>query len=293
VDFINGTQFGKNFDSLLVSLKNLNMVFLVNYTAEMLELSSGDKFGNASNVYWHYGMYNDKNKLYKQHNPDMLPNGNIIISDSENFRIIEVEFSSKQIVWELNSSHGIDLFWAKDADYIKETDTFLITDTGNNRIIEINRSTKDIIWEFKNNRLMLPYESDLLPNGNILISGGGTGTLLEITRYYGEILWEFTINAPNQSNETHVNFFVFLLIFNGTYLMFVFMILQYQSIMLRKDEFIGHNEILFKIKAVISNKNFVLLTFGMLIMLFIMIFSVPIYVETGTMLMRLAISISK
>ena len=66
VDFINGSAFGDSYDSLLISIKKLNMIVLVNYTAEMNELEMGDAYGNASNVYWYYGADPDNIFMNKQ-----------------------------------------------------------------------------------------------------------------------------------------------------------------------------------------------------------------------------------
>jgi len=100
VDFVNGSDYGDSFDSLIISIKTFCLVVFVNYTQEMIEAVGGDKFGNASNVYWTYGNDGVEMVLNQQHNPDMMPNGNLLISDSDNERVIEVNVSTKEIVWE-------------------------------------------------------------------------------------------------------------------------------------------------------------------------------------------------
>jgi hypothetical protein len=214
VEFVNGTNYNKTYDSLLISIKHLNTIILVNYTAEMEECKNGDKIGNASNIYWNYGFENSTHYLYQQHNPDMLPNGNIIISDSENQRLIILNQTTKQIVWECKEAGGLEFSSAKDIDYLPATNTFLVTDTGNNRVLEMDWNGT-MLWEYYSNNVMLPYEADLLKNGNILISGGGLGTILEITREKDpELIWMFDIHANNQNGEYHVNLYQYVMQFN-------------------------------------------------------------------------------
>ncbi|GAH38294.1 unnamed protein product, partial [marine sediment metagenome] len=120
----------------------------------------------------------------RQHNPDYLNNGNIIIADSLRDRIVEINRTTKQIVLQYDEG----LRWPRDADEIGPN-RLLITDCFNNRVIEINKTSKEIIWQFDKN-IVIPYEADLLENGNILISGDYAGVVLEVNRD-GKIVWKY------------------------------------------------------------------------------------------------------
>jgi hypothetical protein len=213
VDFINGSDFGENFDSIMISIKKFCLVAFVNYTREMEEAIAGDKFGNASNIYWTFGNNGTDTVLNQQHNPDMMPNGNLLISDSDNERVIEVNVTTKEIIWEQKQAGGLEFSIAKDVDYIPATDTFLVTDTGNNRVLEMDRDG-NIIWSYQDPDFMVPYESDLLPNGNILSSGGGSGVFIEFNPTTKQVIWRFNINGYNSIEPNHINFALFIVILN-------------------------------------------------------------------------------
>ncbi|TFG22030.1 MAG: DUF1349 domain-containing protein [Promethearchaeota archaeon] len=132
----------------LITLRNFDTVVEVNPAGEIV---------------WAYGplIYdisedpNNHTILWGPHNSDRLSNGNTMIADSRNHRIIEVN-PAGEIVWELNTSH-IDLLWPRDCDKLPNGN-ILITDSYNHRIIEVN-STYDIVWECNTTR-DLPYEAD-------------------------------------------------------------------------------------------------------------------------------------
>jgi outer membrane protein assembly factor BamB len=189
VDFINGSQYNKTFDSLLISIRNFNMTILVNFTAEFNELQSNDEFGSTQNVYWWIG----SEILWAQHGPQMMPNGDILVADSRNGRIVEVNQTTKEIVFSLAEAGGIPFRWPRDADYLADSDTFLVTDSFNNRVIECTR-TGQILWEYSKD-LALPYEAQLLPNGHVLISSQVSGALLEITRPGEQLVWSYNANS--------------------------------------------------------------------------------------------------
>ncbi|TFG34448.1 hypothetical protein EU527_03275 [Candidatus Thorarchaeota archaeon] len=147
VEFINGTERGRSHDSLLVSLRNFDLILEINYT-------------NTKEVLWYYGEPKNHEILYEQHNPDIRENGNIIICDSENYRIVEIDYDTKETVWDfyLDFPYG-QLRWARDCDDIGNG-LYLITDSNNGRVLLVNRETKQIIREYGKDWLVQPYESD-------------------------------------------------------------------------------------------------------------------------------------
>ncbi|MHA1893953.1 MAG: aryl-sulfate sulfotransferase [Candidatus Helarchaeota archaeon] len=65
-------------------------------------------------VVWEYR--GDNRGLFFIHDADLLPNGNIMISDTVNDRVIEVNMTTKQVVWELNFRNSTQLNWSSYAD---------------------------------------------------------------------------------------------------------------------------------------------------------------------------------
>ena len=212
VDYINGTDYGTNYDSLLVSMKAFNLVFLLNYTQEMLERSAGDYWGNASNIYWYYGDPNDSTILNEQHNPDMLSNGNLVIADSANRRVIEVNRTTKNIEWELTEADGQAFRWVKDADYQTDTDSFLITDSSNNRIVNM-KLNGDVLWTFTHPELVIPHEADLTADGRLVVGTSTSGSIIDVDPLNQQDIVVIKMNSLFNS-EPHIDLIEFLTIFN-------------------------------------------------------------------------------
>ncbi|MFX1252795.1 MAG: aryl-sulfate sulfotransferase [Promethearchaeota archaeon] len=172
----------ETWNACLVSIRNFDLVVEINYTAEKIGSPN-----NPNNIVWFYGEYNNKELLNRQHNPDYLSNGNIIIADSGNNRIIEVNYTTRERVWQYEG--GLD--WPRDATELPNGN-ILITDSENNRIFEVNKVSKETIWTFKG-ELTLPYEAEILENGNILVSSSLNGIVYEINKD-GIVVWRYGIS---------------------------------------------------------------------------------------------------
>ena len=174
VDFKNYSTWS----ALLISIRNFDLIVEVNYTAE--QISPND----PSNIVWYFGDYGNHSLLNHQHNPDYLSDGNIIVSDSENNRILKVNYTTKEIYWIYQGG----LNWPRDADEL-ENGNILITDSMNGRIIEVDEDSKAIVWEFRGD-LLNPYEADRLENGNTLVGNGLGGVVYEIN-HDGIEVWRY------------------------------------------------------------------------------------------------------
>jgi hypothetical protein len=134
--------------------------------------------------------------LNRPHNADRLPNGNTLICNSEDDLIVEVNPSGK-VVWQFGDTFPLN--WPRDADRLPNGNT-LVTDTRNGRVLEVTPEGKSI-WSFAG--LALPYESDRLDNGNILIADNLHKRVIQVSPQ-GEIVWEFR-NFPESYLETLQN----------------------------------------------------------------------------------------
>jgi len=183
------------------------MIVEINYTAEKLGPSN-----NPDNIVWYYGEYQNHSILQRQHNPDYLSNGNIIIADSENNRILEVNYTTKEVEWVYQE--GLD--WPRDADELPNGN-ILITDSLNSRVFIINKVSKLIIWQFKGD-LVNPYEADLLENGNILIGNGIGGVVYELNED-GVIVWKYGLSYLK--SVVYLNCIITILM-SSVFLFFIF-----------------------------------------------------------------------
>lgn len=170
---LNGIDYKEyeNYSACLISIREFSLIVEVNYTAERT-----DSENDPDNIIWYYGDYKDTDLLNHQHNPDYLDDGNIIIADSGNNRVIELDYKKKEVVWEYKEG----LNWPRDADDLNDG-RILITDTQNDRIILLDKEKKEILWSHELD-ILLPYEADLLDDDKILVGNGHGGTVLEINR---------------------------------------------------------------------------------------------------------------
>jgi hypothetical protein len=148
-EWVNGSRKGRDYDSILISMRNFDMIVEVNYS-------------QTKEIIWYYGEPLQKSKLNHQHNVDIRDNGNVIICDSENHRIVEIDYETKEVVWEYAPEFPEgELRWARDCDDIGNG-TYMITDSNNGRVFFLDRDTKEILVEYGKDFLVQPYESDLV-----------------------------------------------------------------------------------------------------------------------------------
>ena len=84
--------------------------------------------------------------LYEQHDPNRVAGGEtVLIADSENDRVVEIDTNTEAIVWEFGGD-GL-LTWPRDADRLPNGNT-LIADTQNDRVIEVNPAG-EIVWRYR------------------------------------------------------------------------------------------------------------------------------------------------
>ncbi|PIE23844.1 MAG: hypothetical protein CSA62_05460 [Planctomycetota bacterium] len=145
-----------------------------------------DRDGTAA---WEYPEFQGKidrdKELNDPRDADRLSNGNTLITDYGNARVIEVS-PEHEIVWSYGGKRRKALsFEPYNADRLSNGNT-LITDYGGSRIIEVDRKG-EIVWEYKG--LSYPSDADRLPNGNTLVVCSRPAQVIEISPG-GQIVWE-------------------------------------------------------------------------------------------------------
>ena len=126
-------------DRVLVSFRNISTVL-------MIDKASGE-------ITWKIGW----DIIARQHDPSLLPNGNILIFDNGERRKNDVRVFS--------------------------------------RVVEIDPRTNEIVWEYRDRPYFNFYSSRIsgarrLPNGNTLITEGMFGRMFQVTPQ-GEVVWEY------------------------------------------------------------------------------------------------------
>ncbi len=143
----------------------------------------------VGNIIWNYN-----EGLRFAHSGRRMRNGNILITDTTNDRLLEVT-QDKTIVmnsddWGKGSgklSDGSHLHYPNEA-FELEDGTFLVTDRNNDRCIQVD-SGGHVLWSF-DRELHHPHNANPLPNENILVSDSDGNRVLEITRKK-EIIWSY------------------------------------------------------------------------------------------------------
>jgi hypothetical protein len=159
-------------------------------------------------ITWQYGCaeiyesgrcsYGDgSNQLYAPTSA-MYVDGNILVSDKSNNRVIELN-KAKDIVWTYSTDLDTPTF-----AYPMSNGNVLITDSINNRVIEV-KTSGEIVWTYgcikmtntdkcvagkEANELNVPNSAIELDNGNILISDKGNNRVLEVTKNW-ETVFEY------------------------------------------------------------------------------------------------------
>ena len=125
-------------------------------------------------------------------NPHRLANGNTLINEALNDRVIEVS-PDGEIVWEYT-----EVIYPTDSVRMENGST-LIADKGNKRVIMVTPD-KEIVWEYSGNGQVLTaaYGVRALDNGNVLIADQGNmedpksiARIIEVTGDK-EVVWEYS-----------------------------------------------------------------------------------------------------
>jgi hypothetical protein len=142
-------------DRYLVSVRNAHQLVVVERGEGVVEVvNEGDPDTTRG----------DPALLRQQHNPQWLGNGSVLVADSHNDRIVELERGPDgewEVAWEIYAAEGVNFNWPRDADRLENGNT-LITDSLNKRLVEVNRSGT-VVWSY--NTPEVPYEAERLPEG--------------------------------------------------------------------------------------------------------------------------------
>jgi len=185
----------------VIRLKNKNNLVLDRDRNTIVELAPKEKFK------WIYKASERKNELLKPSSFAVLDDGNILIADTENHRIIEVNLNC-EVIWEYGTrgEAGSDFGYLNRPMDIQKTyeQTYLITDTGNNRILEFSKLFNEekqtyelkLFWEYNNLNKPLSAFKDL--NGKYLVLDSGNKRIIELDEEKN-ITWEYkTDKAPEE-----------------------------------------------------------------------------------------------
>ena len=197
-------------DRYLVSVRNAHQLVVVERgegVVEVINEGEGTTTGSPS-------PRGDPTLLRQQHNPQWLGNGSVLVADSHNDRIVELERGADgewRTAWEIYGAEGVNFNWPRDADRLENGNT-LITDSLNKRLVEVNRSG-ETVWSY--NTPEVPYEAERLPEGETVgglayADGGvddattiGEGRSIPVLSFL-LVLFQTGVQTPFWFTELHV-----------------------------------------------------------------------------------------
>ena len=152
------------------------------------------------NIVWQYGQAgvtgSGQNQLNVPVAAIQLPNGNFLITDQGNNRIIEVNHK-KKIVWSYGPASGPGALNGPNSAEQLKNKHILIADQSNNRVIEITRGGK-IVWEYDAGINTAAFASRL-PDGNTMIVDAGNARIIIVTPGK-QVVFEYFTNTSPDSN---------------------------------------------------------------------------------------------
>ena len=195
-------------DRYLVSVRNAHQLVVVERGEGVVGVINGDEETESASP------QGDPTLLRQQHNPQWLGNGTVLVADSHNDRIVELQRDSSgewQPVWEIYGAEGVKFNWPRDADRLANGNT-LITDSLNKRVVEVNRSG-ETVWSY--NTPEVPYEAERLPEGETVggvsyaAAGGDEATTIGESRdipvlSFLLVIFQTGIQTPFWFTEVHV-----------------------------------------------------------------------------------------
>ena len=162
-------------------------------------------------IVWQYGQFRvtgfGANQLNTPVQNTYLPNGNVLITDQGNQRIIEVQRSDNSIVWQYGENgvagNGPNQLNNPNSAELLANGNILIADENNNRAIEVTHTNPSSIFAtftVQGTASGMAFASRL-PNGNTLLTDSNNSHIVEVDSG-DNIVWEFFTNTRPGSNSS-------------------------------------------------------------------------------------------
>ncbi len=164
----------------------------------------------AGNIVWQYGQFGvtgfGPNQLNTPVQNTFLPNGNVLITDQGNERIIEVQRTDNSIVWQYGQNGvvgiGRNQLNNPNAAELLPNGHVLISDENNNRAIEVTHDTPSrIVATFTAHGTASGVAfASRLTNGNTLITDSNNARIVEVDSK-DNVVWQYFTNNRQGSNR--------------------------------------------------------------------------------------------
>ena len=163
----------------------------------------------AGNIVWQYGQFGvtgfGPNQLNTPVQNTFLPNGNVLITDQGNERIIEVQRSNNAIVWQYGQNgvvgNGTNQLSNPNAAELLSNGHILISDENNNRAIEVTHTMPSrIVATFTAHVTVSGVAfASRLQNGDTLITDSNNNRIVEVDKK-DNVVWHYVTTNRLGSN---------------------------------------------------------------------------------------------
>jgi len=146
----------------------------------------------VGNIVW---QFDDHGKFRFTHSARRMSNGNTLITDTTNNRLLEVT-PDKKIMMNSDDfgggtgrlSDGSHFHYPNEAFELADG-TFLVTDRNNDRCLQVNQEGQ-VLWSYGEGVLHHPHHANPLPNRNILVADSDGNRIIEVNRNK-DIVWSY------------------------------------------------------------------------------------------------------
>jgi hypothetical protein len=161
----------------------------------------------SGEIVWQYGKFgvtgSGPNELSSPVQDTYLPNGDVLITDQGNQRVIEVERRSKNIVWQYGmtgvSGRGPNQLNNPNSAELLDNGHVLISDENNDRAIEVNKAHQIVVTYTAHGTVSGVAFASRLPNGHTLITDSNNNRIVEVNAG-DNVVWQYATNTDPASN---------------------------------------------------------------------------------------------
>ncbi|MFC1888382.1 PQQ-binding-like beta-propeller repeat protein [Thermodesulfobacteriota bacterium] len=202
---IGGMNFGHSADivgdEMLVSDTENDRVFIV-------EAANGiDTASPGFSVVWNSETDGNFDLDYVN-DADFLTDGNLLLTDRDNHRIMDVDRATGEIDWQFGvtgqpGSNDTHLNGPHNGDRLDDGST-IVADSNNNRVLVIAEDGS-VLWEYDPSgadALNWPRDADMLDDDHVLITDSRNGRVVEVNPA-GVVVWEFTISVVGTQSQPY------------------------------------------------------------------------------------------
>jgi hypothetical protein len=162
----------------------------------------------SGHIVWQYGQFGvtgaGPNQLSSPVQNTFLPNGDVLITDQGNQRIIEVT-PRHRIVWQYGmtgvAGAGPDQLDSPNSAELLSNGHILISDENNNRAIEVTRRHVIVATYTAHGTVSGVAFASRLPNGHTLITDSNNSRAVEVDAH-DNVVWQFVTNTEAGSNPS-------------------------------------------------------------------------------------------